>query len=88
MRKKISMLLFVACVCCFVTGFGMSLAFYSIGSLVPDPSTGRTYPVNLHGIMYVSPVQGEAMNALLFAAIILAIAAYLVRHGISGKKGD
>jgi hypothetical protein len=38
---------------------------YAHGSLHPDLVTGRTYPVQMHGLLYVAPWEGELFYWLL-----------------------
>ncbi len=57
-------------------------SFYSIGSQVPDPRSGRTFPVQMHGTLYVEPWEGELFyGALLASAGICAIGFFLDRKG-------
>ena len=50
----------------FIPMFLLNVLFYSTGSLAPDPSTGRVYPVHEHGILYVLAWQGELATWLFW----------------------
>jgi hypothetical protein len=39
------------------------------GSLVPDAASGRIYPVQMHGDLYVTPMLGQTMDGLFFLAL-------------------
>ncbi|HWD25727.1 MAG TPA: hypothetical protein VG387_01080 [Rhizomicrobium sp.] len=47
-------------------GVGLPWSFYWLGSLTPDLATGRTYPVQMHGTMYVTPLLGEIHDVCFF----------------------
>jgi hypothetical protein len=67
-RGVFSTICFALFVGLFVPMILMNFAFYRLGSPTPDPATGRTYPVQEHGILYVVPWQGELAQALFWAA--------------------
>jgi hypothetical protein len=85
MRKQliesISSVLFGAGACAFFVAFTMALRFYAVGSSVPDPSTGRTFPFGMHGILYVKAEQAEWVYGLMVAAAVCGIASFLISHG-------
>ena len=61
--------LVLAAICILSTAIMLvlSMSFYRLGSIVADPSTGRTYPENLHGTtVYVTQLLGEAQQILFF----------------------
>jgi hypothetical protein len=68
LRKNFPRICFALFFALFVPMMLMNLTFYYLGSPTPDPATGRTYPVQEHGILYVVPWQGELAQALFWAA--------------------
>jgi len=50
-----------------------SFSFYWLGSLTSDPATGRVYPVQMHGTMYVTPFLGIT-HIILFVVGFVCIA--------------
>lgn len=88
-RKEIvSSSLFGVGACIFFAAFVMGLRFYAVGSSVPDPNTGRIFPVRMHGILYVQRDQGEWFYGLLAISIALGILSFLVRrYGNPLSKG-
>ena len=68
----------------------LGLSFYWLGSLVPDPATGRTYPVHIHETMYVNPILGVLQITLFIVgaasfAGVLAIDFWERRNGRNKK---
>ena len=62
----------------------LNVSFYWIGSQQPDPSSGRTFPVQEHGTLYVTPVLGELSLILFFAGlvalVVVVLAGFLKRN--------
>jgi hypothetical protein len=70
----------------FIFSFGYAsneiVGFYATASRTPDASTGRTFPFQLHGIVYVQPHQGEQIYGLLLVAALCFIAAIITHPRI------
>ncbi len=74
----------------FVLGFFLSfgyasneiVGFYATASRTPDAPTGRTFPFQLHGTVYVQPHQGEQVYGLLLVAALCFIAAFITHPRI------
>lgn len=60
-----------------------SLSFYGTASPRPDPDSGRTFPMPMHGIGYVTPFEGHLMygGLLLGSSMVLvgALIAWMIR---------
>ena len=60
-----------------------SFTFYVTGALHPDPSTGRVFPVQMHGILYVT-----RETALCFYGCVASGFASLVSGLTIGYLGE
>ena len=81
--KAIQAIATVVAVPAIISTLALNLWFYRIGSLALDQATGRTYPVQEHGTLYVTPFLGQLSIALFFVgfgAIVLAVAVGLWRQ--------
>ncbi len=77
--KAVSRVSGVLYIVMFVPMILLNLAFYRLGSPTPDPATGRVYPVNEHGILYVVPWQGRLAQNLFWAAMATFVLFFLGR---------
>jgi hypothetical protein len=53
----------------------LNLWFCKIGSLTPNPATGRTFAVQEYGTLYVTPTLGELSIMLFFVSYIAVVIA-------------
>jgi hypothetical protein len=67
----------------FIPMIGLNQSFYRSGALTPDVATGRTFPVNEHGVLYVVPWQGELAFWLFWSCGVMIALLVLVNpyHG-------
>lgn len=77
----------------FVIGIALKVSFYFVGSTAPDVAAGRTYPVQMHGIVYVDPTLGMLSDGALVAAAIAFVVMLAIwnRHwlfDVSSKRKD
>ena len=83
--RALAVKVFVACyVVLIVPMICLNLAFYRLGSLAPDPATGRTFPVDEHGILYVLPWEGE-LAQLLFWVACFTLALIVILNPYHGR---
>jgi hypothetical protein len=67
-RKRLINALSLLYAALFIPMICMNLAFYRLGSLTPDPASGRTFAVQEHGTLYVLPWEGELALSLFWGA--------------------
>ena len=72
-RYRLFRILFLLYFALFVPMIALNIAFYRLGSFTPDPTTGRTFPVNEHGILYVVPWEGELAMGLFWTCIAIGV---------------
>jgi hypothetical protein len=73
---RIGSALVAASVCAAGAAFLTMLWIQANGSLAPDIGTGRTFGVNLHGMIYTWPRVGLSFYALIVLSAALAVAGF------------
>ena len=68
----------------FVPMIYLNFTFYHLGSLTPDALTGRTFPVQEHGTLYVIPWEGE-LSLWLFWGCVLVFALLVILNPYHGR---
>lgn len=62
----------------FIPMILLNVSFYWTGSLQPDPTTGRIYPMQEHGTIYVVVWQGELAMCLFWAFFVPFVLGFIV----------
>jgi hypothetical protein len=70
-KSSLANALFYIATCIGFCAFTLVMHFYAVGSNVPDPKSGRTFPIQMHGTMYVTAEQGWWFYGLLATAVCL-----------------
>lgn len=89
-RSNRSWALRISEVVTFCTIAGMlllNLSFYFVASPVPDPASGRTYQVQMHGPAFVQPELGILSN-ISFVAAMLSFAPLLFFYNRDRNRED